>query len=1387
MDTDATMVGSLTLRSFRLARTPACQKLALASILLLTALPGVMRAQRQVEMPVVADAMVQSGIYAADNFGDSDLQVSSRGANFDRRVYLKVDLGDLPAAGEAYLQAALELVVADPPRIGTDTGPALLALYGLAGNDAWQESSVTWNSAPAGASNWGAAPGVGAIRLAEATLTADRVAGSTVRFEGAELAQFLEWARGALGDRYATGRAGTGGGPVTLLVVILGTDATVPGWRFLSRESAVAASRPVVRATVGPAAPPPAPVLENQRYRVALGDNHSITVTELASGVAAVFEPRFQVLSRSTSVTLSSVNITGAAISTGSQLNYNSTSWNGETDLNAVTATRTQPVVTGSVFTGASFRWTFAETSTFAFEAELDLPAGEAEPRLRWTLRPKSTSRYSVGYLGAPAVPTTALDWLWQPPVWYGKRLPNQLYLTDESRTSIPASFVQSGGRTVSVVVDPDEMPFRLPTMSNARFGVTVRSPTATWQPAVYAPLLGGAESNRSTPHTFAVRLFVSAEDILGSFQNLAQGLWQFRDRRQNLPGGSLNTALDNLEDFILNASGQNYSYWSETAKANDYVNDKPGYARFQSAAVALSLAVVRDRNQLYDERAVPSMEYYASRRSNLFKIDGYDPAYTMTGPLGGLITGDWAALEAMSGYRSTPFRRLGNTSFYSSIALRNRIDTNRSYVGNEAIDLGRRWLRHLIYFYRLTGEAELLADARHIADAYIAARLDQPPVNFLDAGSSFWNELCAHHDALFELYELTDDMRYAQAAVRALREFVLLISFGPIPPDGDVTFGSRTAPAWRFSEIGTVSEAAGTSNSHRAIFMPYLASFLVRAAQISGDDFFADLGKANIVGRFLNYPGYTLRTNYSLVFQDATYPLKFYSAYSNTAHMNHPLPMAMMVVDYLVADADRRSGGSIRFPALVSDTGAYFRQRVFGHEAGRFFDDSGVWLWLPRRLLSFSGTGNEQIQYLAGHGNGNLYIALSNQSHALRTVSLTVNPERVTLPATTTARTWIGSNASTNLTVVNGVATVTVPANGLLSLAIAGASPRLEVQADTTAGPHASLPTNSFDQRGSTEQDRQVGMIMSIAPGRQHAYVYLGAPPSVMPSAVLRYQIDGGSWQEQSRGLYPFEWTIPLPANASSFRYQVVGGNGTTGPEVLLSLQTSGSPLLTPGNWRAETVAGGIELRWNPVVGASTYRIERRRLNTAAPTALLPPQSADVSGLRVDGAQFPGTEFAYRIRAEGANGVSAWSDELLIRSDTVREAWRRLYFDTRENVGLAADSADASGNGIANLLEYAFGRRPDVSAGPSPLSFDGQSLGFPWDPAARELKAWVQESGDLQAWQTVATYTEQFGFQGSAPGWQVETSADGQHWWVEVTAPAAGENSFLRLLVQPE
>lgn len=91
-------------------------------------------------------------------------------------------------------------------------------------------------------------------------------------------------------------------------------------------------------------------------------------------------------------------------------------------------------------------------------------------------------------------------------------------------------------------------------------------------------------------------------------------------------------------------------------------------------------------------------------------------------------------------------------------------------------------------------------------------------------------------------------------------------------------------------------------------------------------------------------------------------------------------------------------------------------------------------------------------------------------------------------------------------------------------------------------------------------------------------------------------------------------------------------------------------------------------------------------------------------------------------VRYYGAYGSYSDVAELEFCTHGDLREWRRATFGEAENIGLAADSADADGDGVANLLEYAFGGDPlDSASAPSPVlqvSGDGQqaslALTFP-------------------------------------------------------------------------
>jgi hypothetical protein len=1308
---------------------PRCLRLALAATLLSSTLSGA-------ELAPVADAFVRNGAPNTSH-NSNELELAARGIAFSRKVYLAFDLAQAIPSGSRFSEASLQFrfSTSGSPLIGTATGPVTVRLYAIADNeDGWVEGEITWNNAPKNLANSNSgfiADGV--VLLAESTLNSasvDPAAGLT--FASAELTEFLNWAIGLRGNRYGTGLVGDPDARITLMLSSTG-EVGDPGFRLASRETGTTSS-PKLRYSIE-AGPPAEAQLENARYRVQLREDHGFEVLEIATGATATFYPRFSAIRQTANPGYTLDPITGALQSDSSttNVNFRAPAWGGKSDWHAAPGNRTELVPIGVSSSASEFLWTYAAASDFSFSARLRLP-DDGEPQMEWTLTPGAARYFSVSYLGAPSISTAEVAEFYQPGIWDGRRFPDKAYLIDESRCSLPLAWYRKGEQIVGVLADPQEMPFRLPTTSNSRFGLTITGVGGAMQPIIAAPLYGTAESNRSAPHTFRVRLIVRQDSGFGTFRHLAETLYGFEDRRRNLPGGSLNAALDNLTDLILNRSGENYSHWIPNAKANDYINDQPGYARFQSAVYALSLAMTRDDAELFEERAVPSIEYFASRRRNLFKISAYDPDYPMGGPMNGMRIGEWITLSAMTGRRSPAFELLGREALFSSFALENKINHTVVYPRAQALDLAKLWLRHLTSYYRATGEIRYLEDAVAIADQFIAWRLNQPPLDFRDTHSSFWAEISPIWEAFFELYEVTGQSRYRDAAIQALQPFIMRMNFSPAVPAGEVTVSGETVPAWRVSEVGLISEAAGTSSSHRGIFMPYAAAFLARAARYTGDRFYADLAKANIIGRFLNYPGYAYRNQHSTVFQRADYPLRPYSEYENTGHMNHPLPLACMVIDYLVADAERRSDGAIWFPSLFTDSGAYFKNRVYGHAPGRFYGDTQVWPWLPRGLVSLSGPNAEQLNYLAGIGNGRLYLSLSNQSPEAVTAILQFDKTRVALTDGGQVRAWSNGAVHQVGSIHGGGLTITVPPDGLLALAIDGATPALALQPDYANAHGPRLPAASYFN-GTAPFGRNVGMILSLSPLRQWAFVYTDAPPSVMISATLNYRIDTGAWQTATKSSYPFEFSVPLPPTAATFSYFITGSSGQSSTLETLSLATAPPPASPVISLADASSASAIQLAWMPVPGATAYRLER--YGPEAPGFVtLPNLTGSATGF-VDTGLSGNTAYLYRLRAVNDYGESLWTADLSIRTDSPLETWRRFHFGYRENAGDAGDAANPDGDGFPNLIEYALGTSPTETT--PPLRMVGRALALPLPAGRPDVSLAAQYSTDLTAWADAA------------------------------------------------
>ncbi|NQU42984.1 hypothetical protein HQ520_06845 [bacterium] len=785
--------------------------------------------------------------------------------------------------------------------------------------------------------------------------------------------------------------------------------------------------------------------------------------------------------------------------------------------------------------------WTFPEHPGFQMAAYLILPAGEADPILTMTLTPRQEGWYSLGYTGAPAVDPERLDEVWQPMIWQQKRFPHRSFLTFSSFCTIPATLAEWDGATVGVVADPAELPFMpLPTRDNPLFGVTVRNLAGLAQPIVFAPVFGGDNSRRRVgeAYSFTLRLVVHPGSLSDTFVYMARRIYDFRDMRSN-SFTTLNQTLQNMMEYSLSE----YAVFDETLKGFSYQTDVPGSVKNVSSLHPMSLSLVTDDAEFYERRARLLVEFMLSRENNLFTLDpnvkGQGAKTGMNGPCASVA--ELLALYIISGRNTPVFLELAKQQAEK--------------------EEGPTWHNQLM-FYRATGDASYLEKAQAGADSYIQEKVETAQTEWEGRGSFFWTSFNADWIALFDLYEETGEKRYLDAAHETALRYIQFVWYAPRVPDEMVTVNEgnqapvywylksrtkgpmpvpeTTVPAWRVSAIGLTPESAGTSHGHRGIFLANPMAYMLRLAGATGDDFLADTARWAAIGRYANFPGYHMNTARTTVYEQADYPMRPFEELSyNSFHFNHVFPQMAFLIDYLVSEAKVRSRGQISFPGLYAKGYAYLQSNIYGYEPGSFYGDDGVWLWMPRDLLR---TDNIELNYISGRGNGNLYMAFSNESQEPVTARVNVNSQLVAFEK---GREYpvrrIAQNGEEQRSVlVDGGLEVRVAPIGITALIVEGAPTRPRFQ--NRFGGAEALPAKSF---ATIDQGGTHGMLLSFGPSLTSAYVYLEATSREIRQAVLQYRI-GDRSGEIADDSYPFEFTVPLEPEDTSFAFRIL----TTNPE---------------------------------------------------------------------------------------------------------------------------------------------------------------------------------------------------------------------------------------------
>ena len=758
-----------------------------------------------------------------------------------------------------------------------------------------------------------------------------------------------------------------------------------------------------------------------------------------------------------------------------------------------------------------------------------------------------------MGFAGAPAYNLAECDEIWQAMIWSEKRFPKGPYLTESYHSQLPATFVASGGVVNGLIGGSEFLPFMpLPTEKNSQFGMLARNPEGLAQSSIYAPVLGGfgSKMKRGDTHHFRAYVYVAKGTIHDAYEEGARNIYGFSDIRKNATV-NLNTTFENMVDFCMSR----FAEYNDELRGSNYSTDVPGAVKNISGLHPLSIAAVTDNVEIYKKRARPMLEYGITRERFLFATD---PKIKRDGTSANLNAGPGVPLSDLS----TTYTYSGNRNkYYLDVAKRAYEQKVNRSLNLDAMLYGDRW-QNAMYLYRATSDQRFLDEAIAKGEAYLKERVLTEQADFSDPhsrGMFFWTSYANQFMELYLMYKTSGDERFLDAAHDGARHYARYCWMSPRIPNGQVTVNiggkvpryrnhkkfiemripEETVDAWRVSEHGLTPESSPTCNGHRGIFMAHHAPFMMQIAADTEDRFLHDVARNAVIGRYECFPGYHINKGRTTAFEKRDFAWRsFLELNGHTSmHFNHPWSHAAMLMDYLMAEAYYYSGRKIRMHAEYAEGYAYCRSFVYGAKSGQFYEDDNVIPYMPSGLLDIDDI---QLNYIAGRGNGKLYVALTNQSNEAIETKIRFDLDKAGLQADCNygCQVWKdGHRASQDAIVSNGVVEVFVSPKGMTALAVVGADPITQFQ-----GSFYSRGTPWTKDFSTVDFHDDQSFILNMGRGLVSAYFMTAANNEVFQDVTVKFRFDGGPWQSASRTGYPYEFTVEVPDEVGRIEYAFVG-----------------------------------------------------------------------------------------------------------------------------------------------------------------------------------------------------------------------------------------------------
>ena len=776
----------------------------------------------------------------------------------------------------------------------------------------------------------------------------------------------------------------------------------------------------------------------------------------------------------------------------------------------------------------------------------------------------------------------------------FGKRVPDestmiiaQYMFSPMTAVTVSADKTGFGKQlTKGIVVDGTEIP-DWTYASNSKFMAGLRGVSSGVLSTLAAPIMGYDNSKFTAGDTYSF-VYRPINEVAGwfdAYKSVSTNVFNFHDGRSNYYT-SLNEAVYNATDLMMDDW---YGGWDDIHMAH-WNEESKGVSTSSSPLIAAQRYLLTENEDIMTRRAIPTFAHLIGRNSYHFKrsMEQSPAVYVPTPPsaLGGYNKSFPTSIFA-GAYQITKGMLPVMLGVAEEAGTANKITY---YVQQNALEL-----------YRATGDEKYLEEAKQMADKYISETLeDEAYMTEQRVWESFVNNTYFPDlSCLIDIYEATGEKKYLDAAEKT-GQMLAACTWVPGYDNGkyeaeytvyadkvyyseykkewvnpgstthywhgeeqwniggaegayvksDLLPEQETVPGWLPTRVGLGLEQAFSyeQTDSGAVIMSNWASDMVRLAEYTGDEYFYTLAKNAIIGRFGNYSGYYI-DRYSVHQMKAEFPYK--GPDTTQIYYHHIPPFLAMIEDFLITDAWARSDQAIEFPHVRQHCYAYFFSNHYGFESGRVYDMDDMWLWNDRGIVEIDTV---LLNYLPAKKDGKLAIAFMGTDSSDTTANITLG-EKIEGGAdySGTATVYDAKGNKSTLEVKNGKFTITVPAKGILTVAL---------DIPTVKAPAYAKEGNiveSTDLGGTvSEHNRGRGYVLQFTPDKYYAYIYTTDMDSKEPgsakfeyrseSATLTYTVNGKT-ETVTNKEFPYEFIIPVDDKDAVLTYKlsVKKADGTT------------------------------------------------------------------------------------------------------------------------------------------------------------------------------------------------------------------------------------------------